>query len=72
MLIDGDTIPSMEPAPDLSILDDLEAELRDVEHALARLEEGTYGICEVCREPIGEARLEERPATRLCREDHSG
>jgi DnaK suppressor protein len=61
----------MDPAPDLSILDDLEAELRDVEHALACLEEGTYGTCEVCGEPISEARLEARPATRVCREDHS-
>ncbi len=62
----------MEPAPDLSILEDLEAELRDVEHALARLEDGTYGTCELCGEAIGEARLEERPATRVCRDDHSG
>jgi DnaK suppressor protein len=61
----------VEPAPDLSILDDLEAELRDVEHALGRLEEGSYGICEVCGESISEARLEERPATRRCRQDHS-
>jgi DnaK suppressor protein len=61
----------VDPAPDLSILDDLESELRDVEHALARLEDGTYGICEVCGEPIGEIRLEARPATRVCREDHT-
>ncbi|MDQ1376787.1 MAG: hypothetical protein QOE15_960 [Acidimicrobiaceae bacterium] len=61
----------MEPAPDLSILDDLETELRDVEHALRRLDDGTYGICEVCGDPISESRLEATPAARVCREDHS-
>jgi RNA polymerase-binding transcription factor len=60
----------MEPGPDLSILDDLEIELRDVEHALHRLEEGTYGTCEVCGEPISESRLEATPTARVCREDH--
>jgi DnaK suppressor protein len=61
----------MEPGPDLSILDDLEIELRDVEHALRRLDEGSYGTCEACGESIGEARLEAAPATRLCRDDHA-
>jgi DnaK suppressor protein len=62
----------MESVPDPSALEDLEAELGDVAHALACLEDGRYGICEVCGEMIGEARLEARPATRMCREDHSG
>ncbi len=62
----------MEPAPDLSVLEELETELHDVEHALHRLDDGTYGTCEVCGEAIGEARLEAAPATRVCREDHSG
>jgi RNA polymerase-binding transcription factor DksA len=62
----------MEPGPDLSILDDLEVELRDVEHALHRLEEGTYGVCEVCGEQIGDARLEANPVARICRDDHMG
>lgn len=56
----------MEPAPDLSILDDVETELDDVEHALQRLEDGTYGTCERCGEPIDEARLRSLPATRIC------
>ncbi len=60
----------MEPGPDLSILDDLEAELRDVEHALQRLQEGSYGTCEVCGDPIGESRLVDHPATRVCGDDH--
>jgi DnaK suppressor protein len=44
----------------------LRDQLDDVEHALSRLDEGTYGTCEVCGEPIGDARLEVMPATRFC------
>ncbi len=42
--------------------------LGQVRHALARLEEGGYGTCEVCDEAIPPARLEARPwATRCVR-----
>jgi RNA polymerase-binding transcription factor DksA len=44
----------------------LREQLADVEAALGRLEAGTYGICELCNEPIGEDRLEAMPATRWC------
>ncbi|MFL6205332.1 MAG: TraR/DksA family transcriptional regulator [Acidimicrobiales bacterium] len=44
----------------------LRSELDEVERALAKLEDGTYGQCESCGEPIGEARLEAMPATRFC------
>jgi len=40
--------------------------LVDVEAALARLADGTYGICDRCHEPIGAARLEAKPAARRC------
>jgi DnaK suppressor protein len=40
--------------------------LEDVREALAKLEAGTYGICEVCSRPINPARLEAMPATKLC------
>ena len=36
----------------------LDAKLRDVERALAKLDEGTYGTCDVCGDPIGDERLE--------------
>src|SRR3546814_16665656 len=51
------------PAVDL---DRVEGELADVERALARLDEGTYGTCEACGAPIDDARLESDPVTRLC------
>ena len=41
-------------------------ELDDIEHALARMDEGTYGTCEVCGSQITAARLELLPATRFC------
>ena len=59
---------TFEREKDLSILEQVEAELADVEHALRRLDEGTYGTCEVCGRVIPEERLEVMPATRLCLE----
>ncbi|MDA8301999.1 MAG: TraR/DksA C4-type zinc finger protein [Actinomycetota bacterium] len=41
-------------------------DLGDVESALAKLEEGTYGVCETCGEPLGEERLSSSPAERFC------
>ena len=45
---------------------ELEAMLRDVDRALAKVEEGTYGICDRCGRLIPEARLEARPWSVLC------
>jgi len=39
--------------------------LRMVEIALAKIEDGSYGICEETDEPIGKKRLEKMPWTRL-------
>jgi DnaK suppressor protein len=41
---------------------------RAIEAALARIKQGTYGVCGVCKQPISEARLEAVPWTHLCRE----
>lgn len=57
---------------DISILEQVEAELSDIEHALKRLEDGTYGTCEACGKPIGDDRLEVLPAARFCLEDQAG
>ncbi len=61
-----------ERSRDLSIVRDLEAQLADIEHAKARLANGSYGTCEACGEPIGATRLAARPATRFCIEDQHG
>jgi DnaK suppressor protein len=40
--------------------------LRKIDHALAKIDEGTFGVCEECDEPISIKRLEARPETTLC------
>lgn len=40
--------------------------LLKIENALAKIEEGTFGICESCEEPIEVKRLEARPVAELC------
>jgi DnaK suppressor protein len=37
-----------------------------VRHALAKLDDGSYGLCENCGEEIGYSRLNARPEARLC------
>jgi len=44
----------------------LEKSLEDIEKALARIENGTYGICKYCHNPIGEKRLMARPTAGAC------
>ena len=44
----------------------LQETLDEVALALGRLEDGTYGMCEVCGVAIAPARLEAMPATRFC------
>ncbi|EQC51916.1 TraR/DksA family transcriptional regulator [Bacteriovorax sp. DB6_IX] len=40
--------------------------LRNIEFALQRIEEGTYGHCDECDDPIGKKRLENQPWADLC------
>ena len=40
--------------------------LSKIDEAIARIEDGSYGICEDCGEEIGLKRLEARPVTTLC------
>jgi DnaK suppressor protein len=40
--------------------------LDDVLKALSKIEQGTYGTCERCGQPISEARLEAKPASAYC------
>jgi DnaK suppressor protein len=45
--------------------------LSDIDNALAKIDAGTYGLCEQCGKPIGAPRLEAMPAARLCIADAS-
>ena len=40
--------------------------INKIKEALERLDNGTYGICELCGDEISEARLKVRPVTTLC------
>lgn len=44
----------------------LRESLEEVEHALAKIDAGTYGTCENCGKEIALARLEVMPAARYC------
>jgi RNA polymerase-binding transcription factor DksA len=51
---------------EFEVLDGIEAQLADVQGALDRLDEGTYGRCEHCGTEIDELTLESSPAARYC------
>ncbi|MEU5717690.1 TraR/DksA C4-type zinc finger protein [Streptomyces sp. NPDC020403] len=54
---------------ELSLAAHAQETLDQTERALARLEAGTYGLCEVCGKPIGKARMQAFPRATLCVED---
>jgi len=51
---------------------EISAHQKNIERALARIEEGTYGICEVSGERIEEDRLDANPSARTCKEHMNG
>jgi RNA polymerase-binding transcription factor DksA len=55
----------------LTTLTIVEGELKDIDDALRRLDDGTYGTCEECGKPIDEARLEAVPWARYCVADQA-
>ena len=55
---------TFEREKDLGILDDLEAELAEVEAAIERIDNGTYGVDQVTGAPIDPARLDAIPTAR--------
>jgi RNA polymerase-binding transcription factor DksA len=57
---------TFEREKDFSILEQVEAELADVERALQRLDDGSYGICQACGTAIPDDRLAAVPAARFC------
>jgi DnaK suppressor protein len=55
----------------VAVHDRLQQTLADVRRALAKLDEGTYGMCDVCGKPIGDERLEVLPWAVRCVKDAS-
>ncbi len=60
------TTQAVERIAQVSAARNLDAKLRDVERALGKLDEGTYGVCDSCGAPISEERLEAIPWAVLC------
>jgi len=54
---------------DEGLEEDAREQLRQVESALARIESGEYGTCEVCGKEIPVERLEAMPSATLCIDD---
>ena len=54
---------------DEGLEEDAQAQLREVEAALTRLEDGSYGTCRICGKTIPVERLEAVPWTTLCIDD---
>jgi RNA polymerase-binding transcription factor DksA len=44
----------------------LETEYRDIKRAIQKIDDGTYGVCEISGEPIEENRLQAYPTARTC------
>jgi DnaK suppressor protein len=71
-------VPEVESSPldraTVRLLNDLSreaaghhaAEVQVLRHALAKFEDGSYGLCEQCGQEIGASRLLARPEARLC------
>lgn len=55
-----------EQQRDLALRDRNEQHLAAVDAALARVDQGTYGLCESCGKPIAPERLEALPSAALC------
>lgn len=57
---------SAESAVDSAILMQQRKELNEIELALDKIKKGTYGVCEMCEDPIGRKRLEVKNFARFC------
>jgi DnaK suppressor protein len=62
---EGSTV-GFERAQTAALLEAARTQLTEIDAALDRTHRGAYGICERCGDPIPKARLEAKPATRVC------
>ncbi len=61
-----DASESLELEKRLAVSKQAKDHLDEIEHALHKFEEGTYGLCDSCGKPISEDRLEALPHASLC------
>src|SRR4051794_18419713 len=60
------TVEAISRLTEIGVGESLEDGLARTERAIAKLDEGTYGRCDACGEPIAAARLEAMPDSVLC------
>lgn len=60
------TVEAVSRLTEIGVGSSLESGLIRIERALAKLDEGTYGSCDACGEPIPPARLQAMPDSVLC------
>lgn len=67
----NDTSPNevADFAANANVVSWLEQRMKDLEAALERMDENTYGVCTVCKKGIDMARLEANPASTTCSDD---
>lgn len=58
---------SFEQSLSLALLENESSAMREIDLALERMDDGTYGSCEECGDAIGKARLRALPQATLCR-----
>ena len=60
---------TFEREKDLSIENNVRDLLHKIDRALKRMDDGTYGICDICGKPIEKARVKALPYVYLCIKD---
>ncbi len=60
---------TFEREKDLSLVNNLRDLMEKIDKALAKMDEGTYGLCDRCGRPIEKARLKALPYANLCIKD---
>jgi RNA polymerase-binding transcription factor DksA len=66
IVIDSDGVPAGDFESESALATMLDSRLGEIERALTRLADGTYGQCESCSQPIPPRRLEALPFATLC------
>ena len=61
-----DAVATLEDELDEGVVDDLRANLDEVDAALARIADGSYGVCVDCGQAIPDKRLTALPASARC------
>jgi DnaK suppressor protein len=62
------TTEAISRLTEIGVGQSLESTLARIERALGKLDEGTYGDCDVCGKPIARARLQAMPDSVMCLE----